>query len=287
VVEERSNGPLTLAAPEPRLLEFEIWAHLAAAVMGREPEEKRELLRTKDVTEEDWMRADRHWSSVLAEEAFAGKMERPMWFGKLCRDEMVRRAAPARPAEPKAEPPAAEPSLPPPPVVEPQVPTFLLPNYAAEMGGPSDPVDVDATLEILVGTERTMPFGGTPSRAFSEWLASPPAAHDEPTASEDKLDRTVPGAIGSASPVLPFSADHPSPDMPVERYASLCAGLSVFPARSEEILARFGVPDARAREALDRAWREAFIRSAALFARWQELYATFRAAMAQAPDSPR
>jgi hypothetical protein len=235
-----------------------------------------------------WERADRAWTEALAGDIGRGDMARASRYGALCRAEVQRRAN-------GAPPPRAVPAPDPAPVDVPEVsapslkvPTYLMPDSPPRAAAFLADVDVESTMEAAMDGGGTLPFGPKATPAFEAWLGSSAPPSPRPTApvgGDDDVSAflngtaiVVPGAVGA--PALPF---HPSaaadPAMPVEQYASLCAALSVFPARTQAILARFGLGDDEARRGLDDAWRGAFARDPGALARWQELVTRFRAAM--------
>jgi hypothetical protein len=61
------------------------------------------------------------------------------------------------------------------------------------------------------------------------------------------------------------------------QYASLCAELTVFPEKSEEIFWRYGLDTSEKRSAVDAVWKERLRHERAVYDAWQELYRRYRA----------
>jgi hypothetical protein len=119
-------------------------------------------------------------------------------------------------------------------------------------------------------------------------LASPAP---EPVAPKKAAIGSMTGALPalrSIEPALPFQGSASPPEMSLERYASLCAELSVSPAESEAIFTRHGLGVMRERLAVDLRWQEHLRRSPDEYRKWQELYQRYRAHWAEQrkPSSP-
>jgi hypothetical protein len=131
-----------------------------------------------------------------------------------------------------------------------------------------------------------LPFGITLS---SEFMASLSAAR--PAAPHYEVGETLPlganllsamlpalpfGHVGSAPPpVVPKPAPAPAPQLTLDAYASLCAELAVFPARTIDILRKYGVLDDTMKRELDQRWRDIFITAPPLRDEWQRKVASF------------
>ena len=129
-----------------------------------------------------------------------------------------------------------------------------------------------------------LPFGITPS---SEFVASLAAVR--PATPHSEVGETLPlGAnmLSAMLPALPFNhagtAPPPvagkfasAPQLTLDAYASLCAELSVFPARTIDILQKYGVVDDSMRRELDQRWRDLFTTAPPLRDEWQRKVTSF------------
>ena len=148
--------------------------------------------------------------------------------------------------------------------------------------GPTTPhSEVGETLplgaNLLASIRPTLPFDS---------LASVPGP---PRAKHAKVAETLPlGAnlLSALLPTLPFkqlagahaagvAPPTPLPDLTLDAYASLCAELTVFPAKSAEILRKYGLADDRARRGMDQRWQDLFTTAPSLRSEWQRKTTAF------------
>jgi hypothetical protein len=153
----------------------------------------------------------------------------------------------------------------------------------AEMLNPLEDSDVDKTGSLPPDLIAKIARGALP---FVEDKGDSPAAASSASAAERPPPPPSPPSLGSTitgplpllrptEPVLPFQATR-SPELSLERYASLCAELSVRPAESEAIFARHGLGAIRDRLGTDLAWQERLRKNPAEYRAWQELYQRYQ-----------
>jgi hypothetical protein len=272
--------------------DFDTWAALSARLLNLGADARIDVLEERGVALEDWLRSDEHHCLSLAADVSAGRMERAERYGRMCAEEMERRAK----GEPEVPAPHAEEadavqvpdaSAPMPVLVVgapavgggEEVPSFLHTAASLDGVGAGLPplVPPSRGTSPLAGTMKApdlpsfvkqasanpLPFGEAPS---PEFLASLEAPRPSPVLS----GATIPGGVDLMAQLrstLPFAKQNTGaevssstkvvsyPRLPLETYASLCAELSVFPERTPEILAKYGIRDEEARVALDADWK--------------------------------
>jgi hypothetical protein len=109
----------------------------------------------------------------------------------------------------------------------------------------------------------------------------PPPRSSAPSAGSTQAIRIVPGVglpFQSSAPTTPPSAPPAAeePPMPMERHAYMCLELALDPARTDEVLARYGV-SAEVRARADAYYRARLAVDTDLAARWHHAYAAYHA----------
>jgi hypothetical protein len=131
--------------------------------------------------------------------------------------------------------------------------------FARSLAGVPGPSPVVKTPRAPTGTLMNIEVRAAAPTPFT----SRPGAAAEPAVARE----------GASSQVPPLS---------FEQYVALCAEMTVFPARVDEILARAGVPRSALAE-LHATWRERLAADAELTGRWHPLYAHYQAWFGKTP----
>jgi hypothetical protein len=275
-------------------LDFEAWAELAARLLQRSQEERLDILDERGIDIGDWMRCDKHYCLALATELAAGQMERATRYGRGCAAELERRRR--EPTSPRTETVAKQEAA----------PRVLLANVAQKPA----PAVVEASFQkeaatvaptpvsvppLLAGTlnvpalpsfikqASALPFSGTASPEFaaSSGVATPAPSPDVGATMALGFDMTA-----LASPALPFEQPNVSQlvqQMPLQRYASLCAEISVFPEQTAALVKKYGLRDEASWHATDEEWRARLARVPETRAAWQQHFTTFQNWLRQQP----
>lgn len=137
----------------------------------------------------------------------------------------------------------------------------------------------------------TLPLGANmlasmlPALPFEKRAISPAAGPGK----RHEIAETLPlGAnlLSTLLPTLPFNRPARAagaegappvrlPDLTLDAYASLCAELSVFPTKTEEIFRKYGVADDRVKRGLDQRWQDLFTTAPPLRDEWQRKTTAF------------
>jgi len=154
--------------------------------------------------------------------------------------------------------------------------------------------------ESVADDEPTTLNKGIVNAIASAAEAPPSRPQEAPPASQSTaiLSSSEP-AVGRLDAALPFTkppATQPTPAMDagdlaevrlgtpaltLAQYAALCAACGALPDRVHETHAKFGLPDAAAREELDSAWQQHFDTDPNAHHLWQVLLKQFRAWLVQ------
>lgn len=274
-------------------LDFEAWAELSARLLQLEQAARLDVLDERGIDVADWTRWDEHHCLALAADIAAGRMDRAKNYGQRCAAELERRRREPAPApestdakglEPQAEH-HAEPTTAAPPLIEaasfqkapPVMPT---PQKAPPfLAGTMAVADFPSFLKQAV---RALPFAGNSTPAS---MASASVPQGRAPAPGETIGLGI-DLMALVRPSLPFaqpSSGATFPRLPIESYASLCAELTVFPARATEILKKYGIKDDQARAALDEDWRARLAQHADTRETWQKLCAQYEAYLRQQP----
>jgi hypothetical protein len=157
-----------------------------------------------------------------------------------------------------------------------------------DVGDSPSSAPVTAPQRAVPPPEEALPFRPNPPDAHAHTSAPMPASQAAPA--EQPAETTLEGPTIAVEPALPFNppgasgqarmdkapvADPPRPSAPsltLERYASLCAELAVFPTNAESIFAKYGLAALRDRLTTDLVWQERLRQDPASYRQWQESY---------------
>ncbi|MCK6590155.1 MAG: hypothetical protein L6Q76_21505 [Polyangiaceae bacterium] len=204
---------------------------------------REEALREAGVPAEMWDLAQQTWAALMTEESEHQKHSLRARFAELLAEYRAKALD-----ERKARKPLEEPAL------------------TAIMAVPED-TDGSGTLPI-------------PGQARPRGKRAPSPSERPPgvVASDQKRTVALPAMPDLAPSPLPFS---PPPQLTLAQYARVCVELWKDPARSAEICARYGIPDADAWAAVNQLWQERLSRDPTLKQRWIKLTERMRTPRAQ------
>lgn len=291
-------------------LTFEAWAELSARLLNLDKEARLDVLFEREVDPAAFARCDAHYVLELGRDMAQGRNDRVDSYAQKCVAEMERRkAAPPEPvAEAETSRTGDEEALAAPPQADATgVPSFLQeqpvpPPPALDVAAPKpavplSPKDLASTSAVFAMPSAlragALPFSSTAAPSITAKPAEPNAPRPPQTGVDPVLQgATMPlgnnlSAIvkavlpfaGSPGPKPPSSAGPTPPTfprLPLQTYASLCAELAVFPAKSAEILKRYNIADDAARAAVDKDWQTRLDAHPATKAEWQQLFTAYR-----------
>lgn len=277
--ETQDAGPLPLT--------FDQWADISARLLYAGNDERLDTLEERGVDPAQMARCDLHYPVEMAKAVREGRGELVESYGRKCSAEMERRKAQAVP-QPKAPvaAPAFEPAAPAAaPVVAPELASQ--PPELATFQKRESPVG-----RALAGTMATFDLptafrsGALPFKpGESSLLAAPSEPRPPPPAPRPgaaPLGATLDAPTDLSQhmrPAVPFVAAPQAPAFPrltLQRYASLCVELAMFPDSRAGVLERYRVPSG-ALEPLENHWRDRFDKHPETRAEWQQFMAQYRA----------
>lgn len=173
-------------------------------------------------------------------------------------------------------------------------PASLLPMRGGEVFiqamPPPSPAPLDLSSVEEVGEETVSlveppptggppPAGKRPSLDTTTDAISPLSGAPMPFGKKPSLQSTTDAVSPLAKAPLPFvPAGTPTPprdpthELTLEHYARVCAEVALFPARAEEIFARYGLAHRARRAEIDKAWRDRLAAHPDEYASWRREY---------------
>jgi hypothetical protein len=225
----------------------------------------------------DWVERQQHHLAELRVQVAAIPFSSGAWS-------RVPRARPTPDEpEPSVSPPAVRPHTerPPAPVGSTTKPIVPLPAQRPVL--PFAPVQAPTEAPSVAPSERpdlpeVLPFVKVRGAEAAGEASKPAVAPPPPPA----VAPPPPPAVAPPAPPPSVSVEAAPPSttgagpatlrLSLDRYAALCAELSVFPDRAELVFGRYGLADRRHRLEVDLGWQAQLRHYPALFAQWQALY---------------
>jgi len=223
---------------------FEKWAYVAAKLIKRSDDERKQILRELKL-EKIWKGAHDHWSAVLAQEVLLERDEYSEKYRKICAAEMHRR----RNGTDTDAPTSGGPFI------------AVQPNER-DAGGDADS---EETQKIRAKVGPTAEKLLRPRRDFIRELAPPDiepqtlVQGQSATAAQDM--RHVADMLQTANAAL---------DWPVEKFAKMCAELDHQAAKKALVAANYGLRG-EALEVVRAGWQQRLETDAGLRSRWSDL----------------